>query len=74
MHNNTFKRHTFSNAAELWIQSQKNRWKPGTYTVYTQRLTKYILPFFGNKKINKITEDTMESFVSYLKESSNVSP
>ena len=74
MHNNTFKRHTFSNAAELWVQSRKNRWKPGTYTVYTQRLAKYILPFFGNMKLNKITEDTMESFVSYLTTLSSASP
>lgn len=74
MHNNTFKRNTFANTAELWIQSRKNRWKPGTYTVYIQRLTKYILPYFGDMKVNKITESTMENFVSYLTSLPNVSP
>lgn len=74
MPNNIFKKHTFSEAAELWIQSQKRHWKPGTYTVYMQRLTKYILPFFGNKKLNKITEETMEQFVSYLTAQSMNSP
>lgn len=68
MPNNIFKKHTFSDAAELWVQSQKNHWKPGTYTVYMQRLTKYILPFFGNKKLNRISEETMEQFVSYLQQ------
>lgn len=66
MSNNIFKKHTLSEAAELWVTSQKNYWKPGTYTVYMQRLTKYILPFFGNMRLNKITEKTMEDFVSYL--------
>ncbi len=59
-------RFSFADAAGLWVQSQKNHWKPGTYTVYMQRLTKYILPFFGAMKINKITEETMERFISYL--------
>lgn len=66
MPNNIFKKHTLSEAADFWVQSQKKYWKPGTYTVYMQRLTKYILPFFGAMKLNKITEETMEDFVSYL--------
>ena len=66
MPNNIFKKHTMSEAADIWVKSQKNYWKPGTYTVYMQRLTKYILPFFGNMKLSKITEKTMEDFVLYL--------
>lgn len=66
-------RYTLSDAATLWIQSQKHKWKPGTYTVYMQHLTKYILPFWENQKIHKITEKTMEAFVLYLTtESGNV--
>ncbi len=66
MPNNIFRKYTLSDAAEFWVRSQKNYWKPGTYTVYMQRLTKYILPFFGSMKLNKITGETMENFVSYL--------
>lgn len=58
--------YSLSDAAGLWVQSQKNYWKPGTYTVYMQRLTKYILPFFENMKLNQISEDSMEHFVAYL--------
>lgn len=74
MPNNFFKKFTLSDAADFWIQSQKNIWKPGTYTVYMQRLTKYILPFFGNMKLNKVTEETMESFVFYLTTLENSTP
>lgn len=74
MPNNIFKKYTLSDAVEFWVQSRKNYWKPGTYTVYMQRLTKYILPFFGNMKLNKITEDTMECFASYLASLSNTTP
>lgn len=64
-------RYSLSEAAGLWVQSQKNYWKPGTYTVYMQRLTKYILPFLGTKKLNQISEETMEQFISYLSAQSN---
>ncbi len=67
-------RYSLSAAAGFWVQSQKNHWKPGTYTVYMQRLTKYILPFFGTMKINKITEETMERFISSLAARSNGTP
>ena len=74
MPNNIFKKYTLSDAAKFWVKSQKNYWKPGTYTVYMQRLTKYILPFFGNMRLNKITEETMEYFASYLASLSNTAP
>lgn len=67
-------RYSLSDAAGFWVQSRKNYWKLGTYTVYMQRLAKYILPFFGNMKINKITEETMERFISYLAIQSKDSP
>lgn len=74
MPNNIFKKYTLSDAVVFWVQSRKNYWKPGTYTVYMQRLTKYILPFLGNMKLNKITEDTMECFAAYLASLSNTTP
>lgn len=74
MTNNIFRRYTFSDAAEYWVQSQKSYWKPGTYTVYMQRLTKYILPFFGTIKLNKITGATMEHFISHLADQTKNAP
>lgn len=74
MPNNIFKKYTLSEAAELWVQSPKNYWKPGTYTVYMQRLTKYILPFFGSMKLTKITEKTMDRFISYLETQTKNAP
>lgn len=77
----TYKKHNadageciLSNAAAHWVESRKIYWKPGTYTVYMQRLTKYILPFFGKIKVTEITEETMEQFASYLIGQSKDSP
>lgn len=57
---------TLSDASHLWMQSQKAYWKPGTYSVYSHLLTKYILPYWDNTKINKITDESMDNFASYL--------
>lgn len=74
MTNNIFKKHTLSDAAKFWVQSRKIYWKPGTYTVYMQQLTKYILPFFGNMKLNKITGETLAGFAFYLATLSDADP
>lgn len=66
--------YSLSDAAAFWVQSQKNYWKPGTYTVYMQRLTKYILPFFQNMTLSQISEETMDQFAfSLMKQSANSS-
>lgn len=56
----------FSDAARLWVQSQKPCWKPGAYTAYNQLLVKYIIPYLGNTGIDKITAQTMENFAAFL--------
>lgn len=56
----------FSDAAQLWMQSQEQYWKPGTYSVYSQLLNKYILPYFSNTKITRITNQSMDDFASYI--------
>lgn len=56
----------FSDAARLWLQSQQPYWKPSTYSAYCQLLKKYILPYFGNTKITKITNQEMDNFASYI--------
>lgn len=61
-----YRRYTLSDAAQLWLTSQKNYWKPGTYASYRQLLTKYILPYWGNIRLQKITNNTMEDFIPYL--------
>lgn len=57
---------TLADAAYLWMQSQKPYWKPGTCSVYSHLLTKYILPYWGGTRISKITEKSMDDFASYL--------
>lgn len=56
----------FSEAARLWVQSQKLCWKPGTYTAYNQLLVKYIIPYLGNTNIYAIKTETMEKFAAFL--------
>lgn len=58
--------HTLADASEIWLQSQKIYWKPGTYAVYSQSLTKYILPYLGQMSLCQITDGQMELFASYL--------
>ncbi len=62
---------TFMEAACLWMQSGKSDWKPGTYAVYHQLLTKYIFPYWGNIKLNEINSRRMEDFVSFITREEN---
>lgn len=53
-------------AAKIWIEDGKNRWKPTTYGTYRQIVEKYIVPALGNKKIRKINGRVLEEFYSHL--------
>ncbi|MBO5473842.1 MAG: site-specific integrase [Lachnospiraceae bacterium] len=57
---------TVTEAAGLWLRSQRNDWKPGTYAAYKQTLEKYILPYLGEKKVDSIDNETMECFAAYI--------
>lgn len=61
-----FRRYAFSEIARLWLESQKNYWKPGTYASYQQLLTKHVLPYWGDIRLHRITNNTMEDFIPYL--------
>lgn len=42
-------------AVEAWLKYGKADWKPTTYRTYRQIAEKYIVPFLGNMKIDRIT-------------------
>ena len=51
---------TFSELAEVWLQSIKCGLKESTYAHYRYTLHKYILPVLGNLKISMLKESTLE--------------
>ena len=58
----------FGNAAQLWLQSKKKEWKPGTYAFYYQVIMKYIIPCLQNVSIDKMNNQIMEEFVMRVRE------
>lgn len=60
--NISFCRMPFGNAAQLWLQTKKKEWKPGTYAFYCQLVTKYIIPCLQDIAIDKINNQIMEEF------------
>lgn len=49
-------------AAEAWLEDGRQGWKPTTYGTYRQIIDKYIVPFLGNMKIDRITDRTLDGF------------
>lgn len=49
-------------AVEAWLKYGKADWKPTTYRTYRQIAEKYIVPFLGNMKIDRITAHTLDHF------------
>lgn len=66
--NISFCRMPFGNAAQLWLQSKKKEWKPGTYAFYYQVIMKYIIPCLQNVSIDKMNNQIMEEFVMRVRE------
>ncbi len=63
MQNVSFCGMPLGSAAQLWLQSKKREWKPGTYAFYCQLVTKYIIPCMQDISIDRINSQVMEEFV-----------
>lgn len=57
---------TIAEAAHMWVNAGRKRWKSGTYTVYYQIIDKYIIPCLGNTLVEKMTNREMENFLVLL--------
>ena len=57
---------SFYDVTALW-KADKRRWvKPSTYAVYVQITNKHILPFFGNIKLEELSEEVIQRFADGL--------
>lgn len=54
-------------AACIWLEDRKGFWKPTTYAAYQQAVGKYIAPYLGEVRIDRIDNRTMENFVAVLR-------
>jgi integrase len=52
--------------ADIWMSEKKVEWRKGHYQDVEGVLNKYIIPWFGNKKISAITKQQILSFRSTL--------
>ena len=52
--------------AVKWIERKKGKLKPSVNDRYNLNLTKHILPFFGEMKLNSIFSGEIQDFVTYL--------
>jgi integrase len=62
---------TTSNAAglfEAWLKDTAPRVKPSTYESYYRCMNKYVIPFYGNNRYPKITEDSVLRFTRMIRE------
>lgn len=62
--------HSFSEAAQGWLESNKLRVKPSTRHLYSASINAYVLPVFGDAPIQTITPAQAQSWVAGLKSGS----
>ena len=53
-------------AVGVWLDDREGYWKPTTYAAYRQAAEKYIVPYLGPVKINRIDNQAMENFAAAL--------
>ena len=51
-----------------WLESLKRTRRKSTIVKYSNQLSKHIIPRFGNKRINKISNKDINSFANELLE------
>jgi integrase len=56
----------FGEVVEKWAVIKQKKISPTTYRVWRKNMNKYVLPEFGNKRINAITSLDIEDFLSNL--------
>ena len=57
---------TFETAVQEWLASVQPKVKVTTYAQYNARLDKFILPYFGKKKVKDVTPEMLDDFVKEL--------
>lgn len=58
----------FKDFMVIWLENLKIAVKPKTYIRYVEIATKNILPFFGDKSIEKIDKGTIRNFYCHMKQ------
>lgn len=53
---------------EAWLKDTAPRVKPSTYESYYRCMNKYVIPFYGNNRYLKITEDSVFRFTRLIRE------
>ena len=51
---------------EKWLELNKNRFSPGTFVLYKFYYTAHYIPYFGQLKLNQITEIHIRQFMNEL--------
>lgn len=57
-------KYKFGEVVQMWLNSIKNTVKESTYSNYTMKIEKHILPQLGNTYYEKLTADVLNAFVS----------
>lgn len=58
--------------SQLWLENHKLEVKPQSYTQTVSELNNYILPVFGDMKVEKITLPMVQNFVNKLASSESL--
>lgn len=65
MTNNT----QFKTLLNTWLNQKKPMITPSTHASFTLIAENHLIPYFGKRKIGSITEQDIQSYISYLYES-----
>ncbi|HEM3633410.1 TPA: site-specific integrase [Streptococcus suis] len=57
---------TYKELADLWLESYKLTVKPQTFSVVRYQLNRYLIPTFGDMKLDKITPSLIQKFINDL--------
>lgn len=60
-------------ASEIWLQEKKTEWKATTYRIYRQIVDKYIIPFLGDVKVNRLDYQVLRDFRVRLNDEKDIS-
>ena len=55
----------FSELADVWLKTKKPNIRHSTYKQYKGHVENHLKPFYGNLRINRITYDKVEKFISH---------
>lgn len=55
---------TFEKVAGSWLEYKKPNIRPSTHEQYRGHVDNYLMPYFGNTKINRINFNAIEKFIT----------